>query len=73
VFANGTFSPGTIGPIGYSLVNYMLSAGGGAKFAQFVRGLQGGQDVVSAVRTVYNTDLAALARGYVSTIARKAR
>ncbi len=73
VFANGTFSPGTIGPVGYSLVNYMLSAGGGAKYAQFVRGLQGGQDVVSAVRTVYNTDLAALARGYVSTVAKKSR
>ena len=73
VFANGTFSPGTIGPVGYSLVNYMLSAGGGAKYAQFVRGLQGGQDVVSAVRTVYNTDLAALARGYVSTVSKKTR
>jgi len=73
VFANGTFSPGTIGPVGYSLVNYMLSAGGAAKYAQFIRGLQGGQDTAAAVRAVYNTDLAALARGYASAIAKKAR
>ncbi len=72
MFANGTFSPGTIGPVGYSLVSYMIGSGGGAKYAQFVRALQG-SDAASAVRTVYNTDLAALARGYVNSLGRKGR
>jgi hypothetical protein len=73
VFANGTFSPGTIAPVGYSLVNYMIDAGGAPKYAQFVRLLTDGRDVASAVRGVYNTDLAALARGYVGAVARKGR
>lgn len=73
VFANGTFSPGTIGPVGYSLVNYMIDAGGAAKYSQFVRLLTDGRDVASAARGVYNTDLAALARGYVGAAAKKGR
>ncbi len=68
VFANGTFSPGTIGPVGYSLVDYMLDEGGSARFAQFIKALESGQDAAAAVRAVYNADLASLARGYVRSL-----
>ena len=68
VFADGTFSPATIGPVGLTLVDYMLDEGGSAKFARFIRLLQDGQNTTAAVRTVYNADLNALARGYARTL-----
>ncbi len=68
VFADGTFSPATIGPVGLTLVDYMIDAGGSAKFARFMRLLQDGQDTAAAVRNVYNADLNALARGYVAAL-----
>lgn len=68
VFANGTFSPGTIGPVGYSLVDYMLDEGGSARYARFIKALESGQDAAAAVRAVYNSDLPSLARGYVRSL-----
>jgi hypothetical protein len=68
VFANGTFSPGTIGPVGYSLVDYMLDEGGSARFAQFIKALESGQDAAAAVRGVYNSDLPGLARGFARSL-----
>jgi len=69
VCADGTFSPGTIGPVGFSLVNYMLAASS-AKFGEFVGLLTDGRDTAAAVRQVYNTDLNALARGYLASVRR---
>lgn len=68
VFANGTFSPGTIGPVGYALVDYMLDEGGPARFAQFIKALESGQDAAAAVRGVYNSDLPGLARGFARSL-----
>lgn len=68
VFADGTFSPGTIGPVGYSLVDYMIDEGGSARFAQFIKALEGGQDTAAAVRAVYGSDLAGLARAYARSL-----
>ena len=39
VFANGTFAPGEVGPIGFTLVNFMMTRGGPNNFGQFVRSL----------------------------------
>ena len=73
LFANGTFSPADVGPVGYTLVDYMLRAGGGAKFNQFVTSLQRGNSVKGALQSVYKTTPAQLARGYAAGVGKKRR
>jgi mono/diheme cytochrome c family protein len=68
LFADGTFSPAGTATIGYTLVKYMIANGGPAKFAAFIQALRGGQSAAEAVRSVYNADLDALARGYVGSL-----
>jgi len=68
VFSDGTFSPETIGPVGYSLVGYMISNGGVPKFAKFIAELKGGKNTAQAVREVYNADLRALAVAYQAAL-----
>ena len=70
IFADGTFSPATIGPIGFTLVRYMLNAGGTAKFSQFIKRLKDGQNASQAVRSVYNADLEALGRSYARDLSK---
>jgi hypothetical protein len=57
--------------VAYTLVDYMLDQGGAAKFARFIKSLQSGQDTAAAIRTNYNSDLAALARGYLTSLDKK--
>lgn len=73
LFANGTFSPADVGPVGYTLVDYMLRAGGAAKFNQFVTSLQRGNSIKGALQSVYKTTPAQLARGYASGVGKKRR
>jgi hypothetical protein len=67
VFANGNFGPSDVGPVGYTLVNYMIKAGGAPNFGKFIRALQSGSNVPAAVKQVYNADLKALGTGYLQT------
>jgi len=71
VFADGTFSPGVIGPIGMTLVEFLMTNGGAPKFSQFVGALRQGQSVADAARAVYGTDLPSLAENYLSSLKRK--
>lgn len=68
VFSDGQFSPGTIGAVGYTLVDYMLDAGGSAKFGQFIGQLRSGQDTAAAMRQVYQSDLDAVAQSYLQRL-----
>ena len=68
VFSDGTFSPATIGPVGYSVVRYMIAEGGSAKFVRFIAAIKGGSNTAQAVRAVYNADLRALATGYLNSL-----
>lgn len=68
VFSDGQFSPGTIGAVGYTLVDFMLDAGGSAKFGQFIAQLRSGQDTAAAMRQVYQSDLNAVARSYLQRL-----
>jgi negative regulator of replication initiation len=67
VFANGNFGPGDVGPVGYTLVKYMIKAGGAPNFGKFIRALQSGSNMPAAVKSVYNADLKALGTGYLQT------
>lgn len=69
LFNDASYSPGTVGAMGYTLVEYMLTAGGGpAKFVPFVKALEGGQSPVAALKAVYNTDPPQIARGYAASL-----
>ena len=68
VFANGTFAPGEVGPIGFTLVNFMMTRGGPNNFGQFVRSLQGGDGPEAALKKVYGADGKTLALAYANSL-----
>ena len=68
VFANGTFAPGEVGPIGFTLVNFMMTRGGPNNFGQFVRSLQGGDSPEAALKKVYGADGKTLALAYANSL-----
>ncbi len=70
IFDNGRFGPGDVGPVGYTLVSFMLKNGGTQKFGRFVGQLRGGSAVAAAVRAVYPpADLNALGAAYLQSLA----
>jgi mono/diheme cytochrome c family protein len=72
VFTDGRFGPGDIGPIGYTLVNFMIKAGGASKFGRFVAQLQSGANVAASVKAVYPpADLKALGSSYLQSLSPK--
>lgn len=64
IFADGSFSPATIPSVGLSLVDFLVTAGGPQRFAQFVGAIRAGGSIADAARGAYNADLATLARQY---------
>jgi hypothetical protein len=70
VFAGGTFQPGTVGPVGFTLVEFMIANGGGQKYGQFLAELQSGKDTTAAMRTVYKANLRDVATGYLAALAK---
>ena len=71
VFSDGQFSPASIGPIGYTLVDFLLTQGGGPKFGQFIRTVQGGTNVNEALRTVYGGTAQSIALQYGASVGSK--
>ena len=70
IFSNGRFGPSETGPVGYTLVSFMLKNGGTQKFGRFVGQLRGGSSVAAAVRAVYPpADLNALGTAYLQSLA----
>lgn len=64
IFANGTFSPADLAPVGYTLVSYMLKKGGEPYFVDFLNQAASGKNLSDAFRAVYNVDTVNLARAY---------
>ena len=71
VFANGKFSPSEVGPIGYTLVDFILKNGSGPKFGQFIAQLQTGANVNAALKSVYQADARAIATAYLRSVSSK--
>lgn len=65
LFADGTFSPASVGPVGYTLVNHMLQVGGEGSFGKFLNQMVNGSDLPTALKGVYSTDQAQLAGSFV--------
>ena len=68
IFGNGTFSPGEVGPIGFTLVDFMLKRGGPKNFGEFVRKIQSGSNAEAALKAVYNADGKTLAQAYANSL-----
>ena len=72
VFSTSQFGPSDIGPVGYTLVKYMIESGGAQRFGQFILQLQSGANVAAAVKAVYPpADLRALGTGYLQSLSGK--
>jgi hypothetical protein len=68
VFTDGRFGPGEVGPVGYSVVSFMIKAGGGRKFGQFISRLHSGANMNAATTAVYSTDLKSLGTAYLNSL-----
>lgn len=66
LFNDGTFSPGEIGGVGYSVVSYLLKQGGPAKFGRLVKQLNGGAKLNDAFKSAYNATPQAIAERMLS-------
>ena len=70
LFAEGTFSPSAVGPVGFALVSYLLQEGGSAKFAQLASALQQGRTIDQACQAAYGVDATQIARRFAASLAR---
>lgn len=68
VFEKGKFSSADLGPIGFTLVQHMLAAGGPPRMGQLIEKLQSGTDLAAALKTVYNADYKTLGVSYLSSL-----
>src|SRR5262249_12004006 len=64
LFANGTFSPADLAPVGFSLVTYMLKSGDEPHFVQFLNLLTTGRNVSEGLKEVYSVDIPTLYQSY---------
>jgi mono/diheme cytochrome c family protein len=68
IFVNGTFSPSEIGPIGITLVEFLLKKGDVGPFNLFVQKLKSGSSAEEAIKASYHVDGKALAVAYASSL-----
>jgi len=71
LFEKGKFPSSDLGPIGYTLVQHFLTAGGPAKFGQMIDKLQTGQAFDAALRSTYNADPKTIGLSYLNALGRK--
>ncbi len=67
IFNDGTFSPGAVGAVGFTLVEFMLK-GGEPSYRQFIKSLQSGTKAPAAIQAIYKKDPAAFARLYGASL-----
>jgi hypothetical protein len=69
VFTDGRFGPGEVGLVGFSVVSFMIKAGGPNKFGRFIARLQSGANMAAAVKAVYPpADLKNLGNAYLGSL-----
>lgn len=68
IFVDGTFSSIEMGPIGYTLVDFLLKRGNMHQFGQLVQKLQSGTTPAAAITAIYKTDGNNLAALYVASL-----
>lgn len=73
IFVNGTFSPSEIGPIGVTLVEFLLKRGDVGQFNQFVQKLKSGSTPEDAIKASYFIDGKSLAVAYANSLPTSAK
>ena len=68
IFLNGTFAPGEVGPIGFTLVEFLLKKGDAIQFNQFVAKLKSGSSPEDAIKNSYHVEDRVLALSYASSL-----
>src|SRR5258708_16092023 len=68
IFANGTFPPGDLAPVSYTLVSHMLKLKGEPQFVRFLDQLRQGKDVNQALQPVYSVGTPGLAQSYRTSV-----
>ena len=66
IFADGTFPPADAGVVGASMVEFLVATGGRERLLELVQAMQQGTDCATALKNVYGTEPAAIARAYGS-------
>ncbi len=66
IFESGTFSPSDVGPVGLTVVEFLLKQGGGGNFNQFVKRVQAGESPAEVMKAVYRTDAKSLGLTYAA-------
>lgn len=64
IFQDGKFGPAAIGPIGYTLVDFLMKNGGPARFGQFISKMQASGKLNDALTEVYGGNAKALGTAY---------
>jgi len=64
IFQDGKFGPAAIGPIGYTLVDFLMKNGGPARFGQFISKMQASGKLNEALTEVYGGNAKALGTAY---------
>lgn len=64
IFEDGKFGPAAIGPVGFTLVDFLLKNGGPAKYGQFINKLQLAGKLNDALNDVYGANAKSLGTAY---------
>lgn len=68
IFDEETFSPGDLGPVGCTLVEFLLKRENLNQFGQFVQALQTGSSPATALKSIYHADGNTLALAYSASL-----
>jgi hypothetical protein len=68
VFKDGTFSPGEIGGVGYTIVSFLMKHGGARKFGQLVQQLNDGTKQNDAFLSIYGTTPSAISQRLIQAL-----
>ncbi len=68
IFDNGSFAPGEVGPIGFTMVEFLLKRGDLLQFGQFIQKLHSGTPPEAAAAAAYHMDADRLAVAYSESL-----
>ena len=68
LFDDGTFSPGEVGGVGYTMVSFLLKKGGAPRFGRLVKQLSSGAKMNAALKTVYGSTAAEIGGSLFSAL-----
>ncbi len=68
LFIDGTFSPASVGPVGFAIVKYMQAKAGEEPFKQFLRAVERGETVNEALKKTYGVEGSAIAVDYFKSL-----